>query len=302
MLRRALSAALLLCLAAVPALAQAVGPPNGPGIGGGGGSSGFPFTLGSTSVASGATVPSVTGLASLGITAPAVNSTALTLSGISHTGTDATSDISLTGTWNTSGAATGIFANYACTSCANALLMNLEVGGVSQFTVDSGGSVTIPTGSVINLGYNLARITGYQQEVDLQNYSGTKFIRFSFPAANSLQFGSADDTIAIAQTLSVQNVVAGTTNAAGADFTVDGSRGTGTGAGGSIIFQTAPAGSSGTAQNALATVLTLDSTKMATFAGGITAASLPTSGTATGSVCVTSAGVLFVKTTTGACL
>lgn len=53
----ALSAALLLCLAAVPAFAQTVGPPNG-----GGGSSGFPFTLGSTSVNAGATVASLAGL------------------------------------------------------------------------------------------------------------------------------------------------------------------------------------------------------------------------------------------------
>ncbi len=56
----------------------------------------------------------------------------------------------------------------------------------------------------------------------------------------------------MAQTLSVQNVVAGTSNTAGANWTFNGSIGTGTGAGGAIVFQTAPAGSTGTAQNALA--------------------------------------------------
>jgi hypothetical protein len=61
--------------------------------------------------------------------------------------------------------------------------------------------------------------------------------------------------------------VAGTTNTAGANFTIAGSQGTGTGAGGSIVFQTAPAGSTGTAQNALVTALTIDSTQNATFAG-----------------------------------
>src|SRR6185437_7818038 len=71
----------------------------------------------------------------------AANTTALTLSGLSHTGTDASSDISLTGTWNTTGAATGIFANYTCTSCASALLMNLQIGGSSRFSVDAGGKV-----------------------------------------------------------------------------------------------------------------------------------------------------------------
>jgi hypothetical protein len=63
---------------------------------------------------------------------------------------------------------------------------------------------------------------------------------------------------AITQTSSVQSVVAGTTNFPGADKIITGSQGTGTGAGGSLIFQVAPAGSSGTAQNALATALTIN--------------------------------------------
>jgi hypothetical protein len=71
--------------------------------------------------------------------------------------------------------------------------------------------------------------------------------------AANLRFGAADAAAPVAQTLSVQSVVAGTTNTAGANLTITGSQGTGTGAGGSIIFQVAPAGSTGTAQNALAT-------------------------------------------------
>jgi hypothetical protein len=73
--------------------------------------------------------------------------------------------------------------------------------------------------------------------------------------AANLRFGAADAAAPVAQTLSVQSVVAGTSNIAGANLTITGSQGTGTGAGGSIIFQVAPAGSSGTAQNALATFL-----------------------------------------------
>ena len=71
------------------------------------------------------------------------------------------------------------------------------------------------------------------------------------------RLGLADAAAPVAQTLSVQSVVAGTTNTAGQAFTIDGSQGTGTGAGGPLIFRTAPAGSSGTAQNALGTALTL---------------------------------------------
>jgi len=69
--------------------------------------------------------------------------------------------------------------------------------------------------------------------------------------------GLADAAAPIAQTLSVQSVVAGTTNTAGVNFSINGSQGTGTGAGGSLLFRTAPAGSSGTTQNALGTALAI---------------------------------------------
>lgn len=85
--------------------------------------------------------------------------------------------------------------------------------------------------------------------------------------AGSLRFGTSDAAAPVAQTFSVQNVLAGTSNAAGAALTIDGSQGTGTGAGGSIAFQVAPAGSSGSTQNALSPVLTLNSAKLATFGG-----------------------------------
>ena len=55
------------------------------------------------------------------------------------------------------------------------------------------------------------------------------------------------------------------TNVAGTNVTISGSQGTGTGAGGSIIFQVAPAGSSGTAQNALADALTINSSRQLVF-------------------------------------
>lgn len=71
----------------------------------------------------------------------------------------------------------------------------------------------------------------------------------------NIRHGSPDAAAPVAQTLSVQNVVAGTSNTAGASLTVDGSQGTGTGAGGDIIFKVAPAGSTGSAQNALVTAL-----------------------------------------------
>jgi hypothetical protein len=98
--------------------------------------------------------------------------------------------------------------------------------------------------------------------------------------AANFAFGAADAAAPVAQTLSVQSVVAGTTNTAGANLTITGSQGTGTGAGGSIIFQTAPAGSSGTAQNALATTIALTQERSVILpTGGALAFSNTTDGT-----------------------
>jgi hypothetical protein len=87
-------------------------------------------------------------------------------------------------------------------------------------------------------------------------------------AAANLNLGAADAAAPVAQTLSVQSVSSGTTDTAGANLTIAGSQGTGTGAGGSIVFQVAPAGASGTAQNALVTALTIDASRRLFIDGG----------------------------------
>ncbi len=76
-----------------------------------------------------------------------------------------------------------------------------------------------------------------------------------------LQFGLSnsgnDGAAPTAITLQAQSVVAGTAATSGVDFTIQGSRPTGANAGGAIVFNTAPAGGSGTAQTAAAEVLRL---------------------------------------------
>lgn len=120
----------------------------------------------------------------------------------------------------------------------------------------------------------------------------------SSPADASWQLGDADvDTTAamVAQTLRSQGALAGgTSNQAGVNWTFIASPGKGTGAGGSFLFQTAPAGSTGTAVNASVKRLGIDS------AGAITMPSLASSSAAqTGTVCWTTAtGNLTVDTTT----
>lgn len=92
------------------------------------------------------------------------------------------------------------------------------------------------------------------------NPAGTIDLRLTRGGANILQLGAADAASPTAQTLGVQNVVAGTTNTAGVALNVRGGAGTGTGAGGPINLQIALAGSTGTAQNAWTTIGVLDGT------------------------------------------
>jgi hypothetical protein len=87
----------------------------------------------------------------------------------------------------------------------------------------------------------------------------------------NLQLGTADAALPVAQTLSVQSVVAGTSNTAGATFTINGSQGTGSGVGGSIIFQTAAANTGGGAgiQNTLVEVFSVNQNKYCYLNQGI---------------------------------
>lgn len=211
---------------------------------------------------------------------PADNTSALAVSGFSLTGSNAQSLVDLAGTWNTSGTPTALKLNVTDTASASgSLLMDLQVGGSTQFSVSKSGNLAFSPGAKVVSGASTISfdltifggastlaasrssmgngfIVGSAYSYNFSSTSGangTADVILSRRAAANLRLGAADAASPVAQTLSVQSVVAGTTNTAGANLTITGSQGTGTGAGGSIIFQVAPAGSSGTAQNALAT-------------------------------------------------
>lgn len=196
--------------------------------------------------------------------------------------------LDLTQTWNAGAVTfTGLKANFTDTaSAAGSLLMDLQVGGVSQFSVRKDGywllsstaGFRIQSGSIVNFyttTLSSPSLTHTSTSLRLRSDTGMYTIGGSDDAilsrrgAANFRLGAADAAAPVAQTLSVQSVVAGTSNTAGANLTITGSQGTGTGAGGSIIFQVAPAGSSGTAQNALATALTIDSALTAIFSGNV---------------------------------
>jgi hypothetical protein len=134
----------------------------------------------------------------------------------------------------------------------NAGWQAISGGGGGSLTI---GTTSIASGTTGRILYDNAAVVGEA----LLTYSPANF-----------QLGAADAAAPVAQTLQVQNVVAGTTNTAGTNFTINGSRGTGTGVGGSLIFQVAPAGTTGSSQNALATALTIASDKGTTFGGNAT--------------------------------
>ena len=174
----------------------------------------------------------------LTVTQASANAGVMASTGYSLTGSDATSLLNLAGTVNTSGNPDIIKVAITNTAAgATTKILHLLAGAAGTtniFGVDLSGNVTL-AGSVQIAGNGI----------------------HTSPAAATLQLGAADAASPVAQTLQVQNVVGGTGDTAGANFTIAGSIGTGTGAGGQIILRTAPAKSTNTTQNTLATGLTI---------------------------------------------
>ena len=139
------------------------------------------------------------------------------------------------------------------------------VASVSVTTANgvSGTVATATTTPAISL--SLGDITPTSVALNGNTYATSK-------AARNFQLGQADAAAPVAQTLSVQSVVAGpTTNTPGVDFKITGSQGIGSGAGGSIIFQVAPAGTPGaTSQNGLVNAVEISSTTFSIAYGSAT--------------------------------
>jgi hypothetical protein len=96
-------------------------------------------TLGTQVQAASGVTSSGTGQISL---APAANASPITITGYSVTGSGTTPMIDYAGTWNTSGSPTAFKLNITNTgSGASALLSDLQIGGVSQFSVSKSGAV-----------------------------------------------------------------------------------------------------------------------------------------------------------------
>jgi len=242
---------------------------------------------------------------------PVLTTSAGTPTGLTYTLTSPAIDLSQT--WNNSSVAfAGIRYTVTDTnSRTNSVLMDLRTGTTSRFRINKDGSfnfnntgsygpvIKSASGGGAGIGIYLGTTPSCFADIGIASGNGEVVIgrgaSLSFTAgsaesnlgnlllrraaAATLQLGAADAAAPVAQTLQVQSVVGstpGATDVAGANWTIKGSAGRGSGAGGSIIFQVAPAGSAGTgAQNAYATALTIASNKTVAFdAGSATAPSI----------------------------
>lgn len=165
--------------------------------------------------------------------------------------------ITITQTWNAGGVTfNALLVNVTNTaSAAASTLIDLQAGGVSQFKVSRSGTATVTTALTIGartfqdygagqvgLGtdYYLSAVglrigtnsISWQSSNDALN--GTTDLTIRRAAAANLALGATDAASPVAQTLSVQNVVAGTTNTAGATWILRGSLGTSQGAPGRV--------------------------------------------------------------------
>lgn len=90
------------------------------------------------------------------ITQGTANTPALVVTGYSVTGSGTTALLDLAGTFNTSGAATGIKLNITNTSGNSAHLIDLQAGGVTKFNVDPSGNVNIATNAAMVMPANFS--------------------------------------------------------------------------------------------------------------------------------------------------
>jgi len=140
-------------------------------------------------------------------------------------------------------------------------------GWVTRATIDNNGILNCSRfgGSSANLGIlnqglnspasgigmSPLNIFGWSSSFFSSNALTTLDTILGRQGAANIRQGAADAAAPVAQTFSVQSVVAGTANTAGANRTYAGSQGTGTGVGGDHIFIVATAGSSSSTQNPL---------------------------------------------------
>lgn len=143
------------------------------------------------------------------------------------------------------------------------LLASNSAFATHYFNAQGSGTPVVTLKRGANFGYTSGDPNGSAQDGIFQS-----------PAAANWQLGATDAAAPVAQTLSVQNVVAGTSNTSGANWTHIASLSTGSGTNGDFIFQTGGTGAGAAVQNTATTALTIKGgTQAAIFAANVQAPS-----------------------------
>lgn len=164
--------------------------------------------------------------------------------------------------------------------------LTIAAGGgntIAASTVTSSGNVAAGSASALLFTSRTALKSAQDGGLTIANAAGTNAAIISVPTAiatPTFQFGALDAAAPVAQTIGFQSVVAGTSNIAGANTIINLSRGTGTGIGGNLTINGSPHSTTGSTQNALSAVLTLNGDTLAAALGGTL--TITTIGTGTG--------------------
>lgn len=168
----------------------------------------------------------------------------------------------------------GKAASNALTLVNSGVISSASTGGL--FLGSSGGTPTLTYASGISLGS--AATLGWSSASTPTTSPDTLIRRVS---SGVIQFGT-DGAFPSAYTLQISNSIGGATNINGPNFTIRAGFSTGTGVGGSLIFQVSPAGSSGATLNAGVSALTIAATRVITIADAFDLAFNATTGSKIG--------------------
>lgn len=150
---------------------------------------------------------------------PAANTSGLVVSGYSLTGSSTTALLNLSGTWNTTGIAEGLFLNITNTaSNAASRLLRLQASGVDRFAVAPTGGVTLrhsaSANDSITLGGNANMIIGAQSNAvgihyQLVGDDGGGAPSFRLASGGSIEFNSTNTLTSGSRDLFIRRGAAG---------------------------------------------------------------------------------------------